>query len=80
MLTLQKDMFDYVPAALNPNVTSYLVYDSEAALPAAADLSSFDAIFDDTTLVPTDGEAALGDPDTVITLDFDFDVLGNGAN
>ncbi|KIV95843.1 hypothetical protein PV10_03450 [Exophiala mesophila] len=79
MGSMDEDLFDQIPDGLNPNVTSYLVYDSALPLPEPADIDEFDP-FDDMLLVPTDGEELLPDPDLVVTLDVVMDNLGNGAN
>ena len=78
MGSMDEDLFDQIPNGLNPNVTSYLVYDSALPLPEPADIDEFDP-FDDMLLVPTDGEELLPDPDLVVTLDVVMDNLGNGA-
>jgi len=56
-----------------------LVYDSTAELPQPALLDSFDP-FDDFTLVPTDGEALLPEPDYTVPLLMKMINLGDGAN
>lgn len=78
-LTRIQDLFDKVPASLNPNVTGWLVYDERAILPPPAPLASFDP-FDDFTLVPEDGEPLLPNPDQTIPLTMRMDNLGDGAN
>ena len=76
--SFDETMYDHVPAYLNPNVTGYLVYDSNKPLPAAPVLSNF-GTFDDFKLVPQDQQALLPKADQVITLNFEFDVI-NGQN
>ncbi len=76
---MDQELFDTVPATLNPNVTSYLVYDASAPLPEPALLEAYDP-FDDITLVPTDGEKLFEDPDETVLLNMKMDNLGNGAN
>lgn len=76
--SMDEDLFDQIPDGLNPNVTSYLVYDSALPLPEPAEIDEFDP-FDDMLLVPTDGEELLADPDLVVQLDVVMDNLGDGA-
>lgn len=76
---LCQDLFDKVPHTLNPNVTSWLVYDASLPTPAAALLDRFDAL-DDFTLVPSDGGALLENVDYSVTLDMQMGNLGDGAN
>ena len=71
-------MFDTVPGYLNPNVTGYLVYDTQKALPEAPRYTNLTA-YDDFQLVPYDRMARLGTADQVITLAFDFTTI-NGFN
>ena len=78
--SMDQDLFDVVPATLNPNVTSYLVYDESAALPKPAFVDSFDAVYDDMNLVPHDHEPLLPDPDMFIELVVQMNNLGDGAN
>lgn len=68
-----------IPETLNPNVTGWLVYDSATELPEPALLDSFD-YFDDFTLVPTDGEPLLPEPDYTVPLTTEMINLGDGAN
>lgn len=75
---MDEDLFDQIPDGLNPNVTSYLVYDSALPMPEPAEIDEFDP-FDDMLLVPTDGEELLADPDLVVQLDVVMDNLGDGA-
>jgi iron transport multicopper oxidase len=72
-------MFDKVPAGLNQNVTSYLVYDSTKGLPAAQTIDQFNP-FDDFNLVPTDGQGLLENVDHSISLQVNMGVLGDGVN
>ena len=76
---MDQDLFDKVPATLNPNVTSYLVYDAAAVLPQPTMMDSYEP-FDDITLVPTDGLKLFEDPDQSIILDMQMANLGDGAN
>ncbi|GAO51162.1 hypothetical protein G7K_5273-t1 [Saitoella complicata NRRL Y-17804] len=77
---MDTDMFDTVPGDLNPNVTSYIIYDSASSLdlPTPATVDAFPP-FDDTQLVPSVPiQPYSGDHN--ITLDVLFDVLGDGSN
>jgi iron transport multicopper oxidase len=77
--SMDQDLFDVVPETLNPNVTSYLVYNPDAALPTAKFIDSFDP-FDDMGLVPTDEDLLYIDPAISVKLDVQMDNLGDGAN
>ncbi|OCT50136.1 Iron transport multicopper oxidase FET3 [Cladophialophora carrionii] len=77
--SMDQDLFDVIPDGLNPNVTSFLVYDAEKPMPTPQFIDEFDP-FDDMTLVPTDGKELLEDPDLVVQLDVLMDNLGDGAN
>lgn len=77
--SMDQDLFDAIPATLNPNVTGWLVYDKAAALPTPALVDSFDP-FDDFTLVPYDRQALLDKVDYSFNLDLKMDNLGDGAN
>lgn len=77
--SMDQDLFDTVPATLNPNVTSYLVYNKQASIPNATEIAEF-APFDDVTLVPTDKEALWEDPTISYTIDMKMDNIGNGVN
>lgn len=74
-----QDLFDAIPAGLNPNVTGFLVYDTSASLPTAAFVDEFDP-FDDFTLVPYDKMELLGDADQTLTMSMEMDTLGDGKN
>jgi iron transport multicopper oxidase len=76
---MDQDLFDKVPEALNPNVTSFLVYNSSAPMPSPTYLDEFD-YFDDHTLVPYDRQPLLEDPDYSFKLDVKMDNLGDGVN
>jgi iron transport multicopper oxidase len=78
MGSMDQDLFDVVPDDLNPNVTSFLVYDAEKPMPIPKLIDAFDP-FDDMDLVPTDGEELLEGPDLVVQLDVLMDNLGDGA-
>jgi iron transport multicopper oxidase len=77
--SMDQALFDKVPPALNPNVTSYLVYDKDAELPTPAFVDKFDP-FDDFTLVPSDGLELYDHVDYSFNLDVQMDNLGDGAN
>ncbi|KAF2497204.1 iron transport multicopper oxidase FET3 precursor [Lophium mytilinum] len=79
MGSMDEDLFDTVPATLNPNVTGWLVYDDKKDLPAAAPIDSFDP-FDDFALIPQDKEKLFDKVDYSFTLDLKMDNLGDGAN
>ncbi|OQV00846.1 hypothetical protein CLAIMM_06288 isoform 4 [Cladophialophora immunda] len=77
--SMDQDLFDKIPKDLNPNVTSFLVYDAEKPMPTPKLVDSFEP-FDDMKLRPTDGEELLEDPDLVVQLDLMMDNLGDGVN
>ena len=77
--SMDTDLFDQIPDGLNPNVTSFLVYDNAASLPEPAPTEEFDT-FDDFTLVPQDRLALLEDPVMTVQLDVVMDNLADGAN
>ncbi|EXJ87323.1 hypothetical protein A1O3_04282 [Capronia epimyces CBS 606.96] len=77
--SMDQDLFDQIPPGLNPNVTSFLVYDESKPVPTPKEIESFEP-FDDMHLVPTDGEEPYEDPDLVVQLDVVMDNLGDGAN
>jgi iron transport multicopper oxidase len=79
MLTKRQDLFDTVPDSLNPNVTGWLVYNSQASLPTPAILNEFND-FDDFTLVPQDKMPLLDQVDYSFNLDLHMDNLGDGRN
>ena len=79
MGSMDTDLFDQIPDGLNPNVTSFLVYDDSAPLPTPKLLDTFDP-FDDIQLRPTDEEELFEDPAMTVTLDVLMDNLGDGAN
>lgn len=64
--------FDNTPGYLDPNVTSYLVYDDSKPLPSTLVVDGFDTI-DDFTLTPYDKlDLFDGTPDNIIILSLDF--------
>ena len=77
--SMDQDLFDTVPDGLNPNVTSYLVYNKEATMPNATEIEEFKP-FDDFALVPTDGEALYENPAISYKIDVKMDNLRDGAN
>ena len=77
--SMDEDLFDKVPEGLNPNVTSFLVYDETKPLPAAAFQDAFNP-FDDVLLIPHDRQPLLTDVDLTINLDVVMNNLGDGAN
>ncbi|KIX07946.1 uncharacterized protein Z518_02600 [Rhinocladiella mackenziei CBS 650.93] len=79
MGSMDQELFDQIPDGLNPNVTSFLVYDKSKPMPTPREIDTFEP-FDDMTLVPTDGEELYENPDLVVQLDVVMDNLGDGAN
>ncbi|KIW89908.1 uncharacterized protein Z519_09337 [Cladophialophora bantiana CBS 173.52] len=79
MGSMDEDLFDKVPEGLNPNVTSFLVYDPDKPMPTPQLIDSFEP-FDDMELRPTDGEELLDAPDLVVQLDLMMNNLGDGVN
>ncbi|KAF2216219.1 hypothetical protein CERZMDRAFT_81369 [Cercospora zeae-maydis SCOH1-5] len=78
--SMDTDLFDTVPPGLPTNVTSWLVYDESKSKPEPALLDSWDAQFDDITLVPQDQVEILDKVDYSFHLDLSMNNLGNGAN
>jgi len=76
--SMDEDVFDRIPPSLNPNVTSFLVYDPSAPIPTPAFVNEFNP-FDDMTLVPTDGELLFEEPGLTVRLDVKMDNLGDGV-
>lgn len=74
-----QDLFDDVPAGLNPNVTGWLVYDESKPKPSPKEVQAFEP-FDDFSLVPYDKESLLDRIDRTVTLDVKMDNLNDGAN
>lgn len=77
--SMDTDLFDKIPAGLDANVTSYLVYNKTAPLPKPTRVDEFDPI-DDTLLVPTDKEAIFENPSQSLVLNMSMGNLGDGAN
>ncbi|KAN0107686.1 Fet3 protein [Russula decolorans] len=75
---LDTDMFDGVPAALQPNITASITYNSSALL---TNPSLVDAYHDmnDTSLVPVVVEPMLS-VDRTIELEVSFDTMTDGTN
>lgn len=76
---MDTELFDAVPKTLDPNVTSYLVYDPDEPLPIPSYNEPLDP-FDDFGLVPVDGEKLFDDPDQTVLLTMHMGNLGDGAN
>lgn len=76
---MDQDLFDKIPDGLNPNVTSYLVYNKDASLPDATGIAEYNP-FDDILLEPTDEEEIWSDPSISYTIDVKMDNLKDGAN
>lgn len=74
-----QDLFDTVPATLNPNVTGWLVYDEKKSLPVPALIDEFHP-FDDFTLVPQDRLKLFDKVDHSIEMNFNMNNLNTGAN
>lgn len=77
--SMDQDLFDAVPATLNPNVTGWLVYSDSAELPTPAFVDEFEP-FDDFTLKPYDKLPLFEDPEYSVQLDVKMDNLADGAN
>ncbi|KAK4960852.1 hypothetical protein LTR66_012835 [Elasticomyces elasticus] len=77
--SMDQDLFDTVPEGLNPNVTSYLVYNENVPLPVPKNLTEFTP-FDDINMTPTDDLAIFESPAVSLTIDLSMDNLGNGVN
>jgi iron transport multicopper oxidase len=77
--SMDEDLFDSIPDGLNPNVTSYLVYNKANPLPDAQLIDTFNP-FDDFTLVPYSQQTLFENPGQTINITFEMDTLGNGAN
>ncbi|GBF66362.1 iron transport multicopper oxidase [Trichophyton mentagrophytes] len=77
--SMDTDLFDKIPPELNPNVTSWLVYDDKKPLPEPKTIDEFDPL-DDFLLKPSDSIALFDHVDHSITLDLKMDNLGDGAN
>ncbi|MCJ1474803.1 hypothetical protein MMC13_003463 [Lambiella insularis] len=72
------NMFDSVPAYLNPNVTGHLVYNDSAPLPAEPVVQAFNT-YNDFDLIPQDQQSLLPSPDKVVAINFGFMVM-DGQN
>lgn len=77
--SMDESLFDTVPEGLNPNATSYLVYNKAKPLPSSTILDNFEP-FDDLLLIPHDQESILADVDRTINLDVVMSNLGDGIN
>lgn len=78
MASMDEEMFDTVPAGLNNNVTGYLVYNSNAALPAPTPVDVYPTS-NDFDLVPTIPEGVVA-ADSTFNQSILFDNLGDGQN
>ncbi|KAL8720586.1 MAG: hypothetical protein Q9225_002575 [Loekoesia sp. 1 TL-2023] len=77
--SMDQDLFDKIPATLNPNVTGWLLYNKAAPMPPPAFIDSFEP-FDDFTLIPYDRQPLYDKVDYSFNLDMKMDNLGDGAN
>ncbi|KAM0231999.1 hypothetical protein ACHAP5_010868 [Fusarium lateritium] len=77
--SMDTDLFDVLPDDLNYNVTGWLVYDQEKALPEPSVVYEFDP-YDDMNLVPYDEMTILPEPSKKVELDVIMDNLRDGAN
>ncbi|KAM3443595.1 hypothetical protein MY4824_000481 [Beauveria thailandica] len=77
--SMDTSLFDLVPADLDCNVTSWLVYDASKDLPKPVPVSEFEPI-NDMTLLPHDGMQLLPDPQRTVKLEVKMDNLGDGSN
>jgi len=78
--SMDTTLFDAFSPDLNYNVSGWLVYDDKKSLPEPALVESFDAVFDDMTLVPYDNQSIYGEPDQTVTLNTIMGNLEDGAN
>lgn len=76
---MDTDLFDKAPKSLNPNVTSYLIYNPSEPLPIPSYQEPLTP-FDDFGLIPVDGQELFEDPDQLVLLNLKMDNLGDGAN
>ncbi|SCU90226.1 LAMI_0E01156g1_1 [Lachancea mirantina] len=72
-------MLDVVPSDLELNSTSYMVYNSSAALPKQNIVQELEFL-DDFYLVPYEKQEVLPEPDYTITVDVMMDNLISGVN
>ncbi|KAI5782840.1 Cupredoxin [Pyronema domesticum] len=79
MGSMDQDLFDKVPDGLNPNVTGWLSYNSNAPLPAALPVPEFKPL-DDMLLIPYSRTPLLPPADLTVTLNVTMSNLGDGAN
>lgn len=73
-------MLDTVPADLELNGTTYVMYDEDAKKPEQYYIDDLSARFDDFYLRPLSNTTLLPDADYTITIDVIMDNLGNGVN
>ena len=72
-------MLDVIPGDLQLNTTSYMVYNTSAAMPEQNTVDELDFL-DDFYLVPYNKVPLYDDPDYTITLDVVMDNLDDGIN
>ncbi|RDW95275.1 hypothetical protein BP5796_01038 [Coleophoma crateriformis] len=75
--SMDTSLFDTLPADLNYNSTGWLSYSASNDNPTPAFVDEL-VEFDDMTLIPTDRQTLLPEPDQTISLDVIMDNLGNG--
>nr|ABE60664.1 Fet3 protein [Phanerodontia chrysosporium] len=75
---MDTDMFDTVPPALNPNITSSVTYDPSKPVTDLGTIDTYHDI-DDMALVPLDVEPMLPSTRT-IPLEVTFDTMDDGTN
>ncbi|GJE86451.1 multicopper oxidase FET3 [Phanerochaete sordida] len=75
---MDTDMFDTVPPALNPNITSSVTYDASKPITDLGTIDEYHDI-DDMALVPLDVEPMLPSTRT-IPLEVTFDTMDDGTN
>ncbi|GAB0139089.1 Iron transport multicopper oxidase fetC [Epichloe bromicola] len=77
--SMDKTLFDKLPADLNYNSTGWLSYDRSKSYPDPALVDELNP-FDDMTLEAYDGMELLPEPDQNVALDVIMDNLGDGVN
>lgn len=80
MAGIDDTMLDTIPSDLQLNGTNLIQYTDDTSMPDEYYIDSYDDLFDDFYLVPTDGEELLPDPDQKIVIDVSMNNLGNGIN
>ncbi|KAH7105424.1 Fet3 protein [Auriculariales sp. MPI-PUGE-AT-0066] len=76
---MDTDMFDTVPDALNPNITSSVTYSKGAQITDSGFIDAYHDI-NDTAIVPVTVEPQLPPATTTIELEVTFDTMDNGVN